>query len=766
MFRWDREVGDSVTQRDFLAGLVPWEDDDAEMQSVATVVFPDAISQPLDYLVPDRLGDRLKAGMRVAVPLGHRRRPATAYCVSVEVRRTTRMLKSIQSVLDDVPLLSSQMLTLTRWISDRYLCTWGEAIQAAVPAGVRGQSGTREVAFLSVNPEYLQQTQRERIGPKQSRIIEHLIEIGEPVPAPQLAEAVGCTMAPIMNLRKKRILLAEIRRIRSADLHIAPQVRQQRIRMNSHQQAACDAIVAALRERRANTFLLFGVTGSGKTEVYLQAIAEAVSYGRQAIVLVPEISLTPQTRERFSARFDKVAVLHSHLSGRERHAHWKRIADGDVQVVVGARSAVFAPTCQLGLIVIDEEHESSFKQESTPRYHVRQVALKRAELAGVPLVLGSATPSLESWHAAQTGRYSLLEMPHRVLDRPLPDVLTVDLREEGSRSSSGISRKLHHAMEAALRDGGQVILLLNRRGYSTHVQCPKCGFVIQCPHCDIAMTHHREGETILCHYCEFSQRSPSECPQCRYPGIHFRGLGTQRLEAEIRRRFQGYNCLRMDTDTMRRANLYEQALERFRSGEVRILLGTQMIAKGLDFPKVTLVGVINADVGLHLPDFRASERTFQLITQVAGRSGRGPKGGRVLVQTFTPEHASIQAAARHDYLKLAADELPCRKKLGYPPFNEMIRLVFRGPKLKPLTEFAEHVASELRILALQRELELRLLGPAPAPIAKLRGLLRQHLQLHSHDGETMRNIVRDCQHKLQAPDNIQWIADVDPLSML
>ncbi|HWA99549.1 MAG TPA: primosomal protein N', partial [Pirellulales bacterium] len=504
------------------------------------------------------------------------------------------------------------------------------------------------------------------------------------------------------------------------------------------------------------------------TEVYIRAIQEVVRFGRQAIVLVPEISLTPQTRQRFEARFGSVAVLHSHQSNVERHAQWQRIARGEVSVVVGARSAIFAPVPHLGLIVLDEEHESTFKQETAPRYHARDVALRRAADEHVPLVLGSATPALESYQRARRGEYRLVEMPRRVFDRPLPDVMTIDLRHDtSSRHSRGaISRQLHLAMQAALGDGGQVILLLNRRGYSTHVQCHHCGETLQCPHCDIAMTHHRSGAKILCHYCDYQTSPPRTCPKCGAPGMHYGGMGTERLEAEVQARFPDYRAVRMDTDTMQAVGSHERALAAFRSGEVQILLGTQMIAKGLDFPAVTLVGVINADTALHLPDFRAAERTFQLLVQVAGRTGRGKQGGRVLVQTYTPDHAAIRAAVRHDYRAFADLELPVRKALAYPPFASMARVVVRGPIEPVAGGFAEHVGERLRSELEVRKVVARVLGPAPAPIAKLRGLFRFQLQVQAEDSIAMHAALAAALADLKAPEHVQWIVDADPLDML
>jgi primosomal protein N' (replication factor Y) len=397
------------------------------------------------------------------------------------------------------------------------------------------------------------------------------------------------------------------------------------------------------------------------------------------------------------------------------------------------------------------------------------VALARAQAEEIPLVLGSATPSLESWHRAQTGQYTLVSLPRRVLDRPMPSVGTIDLRVERASASSSrgaVSRQLHVAISEALGRGGQVILLLNRRGFSTHIQCPACGYVLRCPECDIALTHHRKEEIALCHYCDHEVPAPTACPECQFTGIRYSGLGTQRLEAEIRSRFPNVVCLRMDTDTMQSRGSHERALTAFRSGKVQILLGTQMIAKGLDFPNVTLVGVINADTALHLPDFRAAERTFHLVTQVAGRTGRGSKGGRVLVQTFSPDHPAIQAALRHDYAAFAAKELPIRKMFHYPPLASMIRLVIRGPSEPVVAEFSKYVAERLEAAISVATIEARVLGPAPCPFARLKGMYRFQIQSQSPDGDQLRAAVRQATADLQPPDKVQWIVDVDPVDML
>ncbi len=759
---------------------VAWEADDADERLVASVVFPTGPDKPFDYLVPDALRDAIGPGRRVRAPFGRGDRSAVGYCVRLESRvDPRRRLKSIAEVIDGHSLLSPAMLRLTEWMADRYLSTRGQALETVLPAAVRERKGSRTVKFVGLTErgqvDFAHRASQNqpvpgdlKLSEKQQAIVTFLGERGRPAAVGELTAALHCTMGPIGTLKRKGLIVVESRRV-VADLAgetVAP--REANYELNADQRLALDAMLSAIRGGRHETLLIHGVTGSGKTEVYIQAIQEVVRYGRQAIVLVPEISLTPQTRERFRARFDSVAVLHSHLRETERHAHWLRIARGEVTVVVGARSAVFAPTPNLGLIVLDEEHESSFKQEQSPRYHARDVALYRSRAENVPLVLGSATPSLESWHRAQRGEFRLIEMPRRVFDRPMPDVGVIDLRAEfQNRYSRGaVGRQMHQAIDQALRDGGQVILLLNRRGFSTHIQCPSCGTVVRCPHCELPLTHHRQGQRAICHYCDYESPAPSECPECKFRGIQYGGVGTERLEAEIIARFPNARVLRMDADTMQSHDSHARALGAFRDGKVDILLGTQMIAKGLDFPRVTLVGVINADIALHLPDFRAAERTFQLVTQVAGRTGRGEHGGRVLVQTFSPDHPAIRAAVRHDYAMFARQELPIREALLYPPYSEMVRVIVKGPESLPAQEFAAELAERLKGLLQPLQLTWRMLGPAPTPIAKLRGMYRFHLLIQSSDGEQLRSVLRAAMDTMPRTGHIQWTVDVDPLEMM
>ncbi len=742
----------------------PWELDDAAQQHVATVMLASGPGGEFDYLVPDGLA--LEAGCRVKVPLGRGNRSVVGYCVAVGFKPAAgRRLKAVAQVLDAQPLLSPSMLRVTRWMAEYYLCPWSQVLDAVVPAGVRQKAGTRDVTLLSVKPEVVARIGELKLSGKQAEVLRILSTSPRPLSAQQLAARAGCTVAPIQSLRKKGLLAETVERLSTVRAAEAPVPREAAHELNEDQVAALATIRDALHAAEHRTILIHGVTGSGKTEVYIRAIEEVVRFGRQAILLVPEISLTPQTVARFRARFDRVAVLHSHQSDVERHEHWRRIARGEVEVIVGARSAIFAPTPHLGLILLDEEHESTFKQESAPRYHARDVALRRAADQNVPLVLASATPSLESWQRAATGDFQLVEMPRRVFNRPLPAVRTIDLRDEAHNklSRGAISRPLHQAMEAALRDGGQVILLLNRRGFSTHIQCPACGHVEKCPQCELPLTFHRHSSLAICHYCDYQIQVPTACPDCKSPGLRFGGLGTQKLEAEVRARFPSYSCLRMDTDSMQQRGSHERALASFRDGQVRILLGTQMIAKGLDFPNVTLVGVINADTALNLPDFRASERTFQLVTQVAGRTGRGAQGGRVLVQTFAPETPAILAAVRHDYAAFARSELPHREAAGYPPFASMVRIVVRGESEPNTRALADEIGMRLRAKATDG---VRVLGPAPAPMTKLRGQYRYQIQLQAVESELLRTVVCAATGNLKLPEGLVWTVDVDPWDMM
>ncbi len=763
----------------------PWQLDDQDDWLAARVAFSDAPYGPYDYSIPAELESQVVPGIRVEVPLGRSNRSMKGYCTAI-INAThpdadsvnPKRLKPIRQVIDQFPLLDASLLRLAQWISEYYLCPLGSVIETIVPPGVRDGSGTREVMFLTLAPELAGKLEDLKKTPKQQAILEALETGGNDWTPRELAETVGCTQGPINNLRKKGWIVTSTRRVRAS--HAIPrEKREQDLELNEDQKNALQRIGVSIDEHQFQCFLMHGITGSGKTEVYIRAIQRVVEFGRQAIVLVPEISLTPQTRQRFRARFDRVAVLHSHLTAAQRAWHWNEIAQGKVEVIIGARSAVFAPTPNLGLIVIDEEHDGSFKQDKAPRYHARDVAIHRAQDKKVPLILGSATPALESWQAsAQTKTrregFQLLRLPKRALDRPLPDVATIDLRldyeSRGKKSQSrgSISQKLRQEIRFALDDGGQVILLLNRRGFSTRIQCPACGEALHCPDCSIPLTHHREGEKAVCHYCDFAMPAPDKCPEpgCNYDAIRFSGIGTQKLEAEVRSTFPDIQCARMDTDTMKKPGSHEDALTRFRNGEIQILLGTQMIAKGLDFPNVTLVGVVNADTSLHFPDFRAAERTFGLVTQVAGRSGRGDKGGRVLVQTFSPDNQAILAATRHDYERFVGHELPQRLEYGYPPYGKLVRIVVRSESEDLARETTVQIASCVNKFSDELGVEIRVLGPAKATVEKLRGKYRFHLLIRCDLNANIQSVLQRVQQQVKTVDGVQWIIDIDPQDML
>lgn len=743
------------------------------------VVFDRPLDHAYSYGVPESLRDEVAVGKRVVAPFGRGDRQTTGFCVGVGNEAPSREVKSIAQVLDDEPLLTPQLLRLTRWMADYYMCGWGQVLNAIVPAGVKQQAGTRAVILIELVPEMLRPNPPPTLTARQQGVFDVLAQQTGPLEVHRLASLAKCGAAPIRALIDKGLAQRKKGRVENVEYEEAGTQEETPPRfaaptLTPDQLNVWAQLEPAVREPGFKPFLLHGVTGSGKTELYLRAIEEVVRQGKEALVLVPEISLTPQTIAAFQGRCEKVAVLHSHLQTAERGGYWRRIATGQVQVIVGARSAIFAPTRNLGLIVVDEEHESSFKQEATPRYHGRDVAVMRAHLENIPIILGSATPSLESWYNAQRGQYTLLTLPKRVEDRPLPHVQLIDLRHDvhPDRRLHGLSPSLERAMDKALKQKGQVILLLNRRGFSTYIHCPACGHVEQCRFCDLALTFHRDRNICMCHYCGFETAPAERCPDCGQAQVKYQGMGTEKLEIEIKSKFPDKEVRRMDSDSMRRPGSHRRVLEAFRSGEIHILLGTQMIAKGLDFPNVTLVGVINADLGLHRPDFRSGERTFQLLAQVAGRTGRGPRGGRVLVQTFSPEHPSIALAAVHDYLRFAEAELLMRRQHNYPPYQRLVRLVIRGRDQEAAGAYADRLAAAFgpAVAAAQKASsepgELRILGPAEAPVFRLKGYCRYHFQLQSSSSAFLHQVLRLATPAVRPPKGVELTIDIDPHDML
>lgn len=618
---------------------------------------------------------------------------------------------------------------------------------------------------------------------RQREMFEYLESVGGEAELAHLTDQLGFSRSVADGLHAKGLAeITEEVRARDPFEEIRADPAAAGLVATAQQRAAIETILEAAARPEPGTFVLQGVTGSGKTLVYLEVLKEVVlARGRSAIVLVPEIALTPQTVARFRAVFgDRIAVLHSALGEGERYDAWRALREGRKTIAVGARSAVFAPLANLGAIVLDEEHEPTYKQnDPTPRYHARDVALVRARHAGAVAVLGSATPSLEAWANVRAGRWTLLTLPTRVAERPLPPVQVVDLREErrrreaeGNGAGRGgptiLSRALASALDDCLARDEQAILLLNRRGYSTFLQCRACGFVYACPHCSVSLVYHRRPEHLLCHHCSHTAIVPEACPACSSSALAFAGVGTQHVERVLGEAFPAARVARMDVDTTSRKWSHDEILRRVERHEVDILLGTQMIAKGLDFPNVTLVGVIHADVGMHLPDFRASERTFQLLTQVAGRAGRGPKGGRVLVQTALPEHYALRHAVAHDYEGFAEREIRERAEPWYPPHCRLANLIFSGPEEAAVADAALETAHWLRGRLANGTTGVRLVGPAPAPLARIRGRYRWHLLLKSEQAQPLGRLLRAFSRRpgLTLPKEIRIEIDRDPASLL
>ena len=734
----------------------------------AEVALNIAVPGTFTYRVPDELREVVVPGRRVRVPF--RRKEVSGYCVALSDSTELERVLEVAGVLDADPLVSGTMLELTRWIAEYYSCGWGQALAAAVPAGVRRDSDqrTETIVCAAVGPEEIGARIEELAprSPKQARALEVLSTLDHEVTVRELAGLADCTLGPIHGLHKKKLVRFDRRQVIDDPLLSLKAEREEPLRLESAQRGALTRILNQRRRKEPGVVLVHGVTGSGKTEIYLQAIDQVVADGAGAIVLVPEISLTPQTVRRFKARFDHVSVLHSHLTESQRNEQWKAIRSGRTQVVVGARSAIFAPMPRLGLIVVDEEHETSFKQDSVPRYQARDVAVVRGRLEGAVVVLGSATPSLESYLNARTGKYEMAHLPGRVQGRPMPHVELVDMTKEMAavRQLRFLSRRLINLIEDRLSRDEQVIVFLNRRGFATYVFCTRCGWAMTCGRCDISMVYHRRHNRVMCHYCGQSAPMPTACPECGGETVKSLGLGTEKVEAEVRARFPGVPCERMDSDSVRGRGAHARVLDAFRAGRVKILVGTQMIAKGLDFPNVTLVGVVNADTGLHLPDFRAGERTHQLVAQVAGRTGRGPKGGLVVVQTAQPEHYTIRTAAAHDYVAFAEVELGHRKALHFPPFSRAVRVLIDG---RQEGEVKAAAAGLGEVLAARGEgAPGVVLGPQACAIERIKDRFRWHLLLLAGKWSTLHAMIGVLSRAMPRGRQVRVTIDVDPISML
>ncbi len=853
----------------------------------ANIAFPLSVDQVFTYGVPPQMDAALQLGTRVLAPFRGTRQEGVVVERLDETDLAPGIIKNISTCLEKIPTFSTELLALTKWMAEYYVCSWGLSLFCAVPAAVRTQKEQKvqllsgapaprgkvqkqlvalleaegelslnqlarrmgvsyqnlrpkitalqekgivsldithkpkantqltSVATLALTPADIEAeidrlkgeadgsenssgkhpgNRRHVAAAKHAEILRLLLDEGVPLATADLTKRVNASISLLRTLERRGFLhITRAQAVRNP-LGSEPITATQPHHLNSAQSMAFAEIqnrlvgqtmAASSTAERAPTFLLHGVTGSGKTEVYMQAMTEVLGSGKSVIVLVPEISLTPQAASRFVGRFgERVALLHSRLSDGERYDQWHRIRNGEADIVIGPRSAVFAPVKELGMLIIDEEHSDSYKSDTVPRYHARDVAQKRGELANCPVVLGSATPSLESFHRAKSGRYRLLSLPDRVLNRKMPDVHIVDMRTELKKGNRTIfSDVLRNSIEERLERQEQIILFLNRRGHSTYVFCRTCGYVERCENCSISLTFHFETKRLVCHHCGDKRPTHPTCPQCSSPAIRYFGLGTEAVEQEVRKAFPQARVKRFDADSTARKNAHQQILETFEQQQIDILIGTQMVSKGLDFPNVTLVGVITADTSLNLPDFRASEQTFSLLTQVAGRSGRAELEGKVIIQTYMPEHYCISAAQKHDYLNFYAQEVEARGVLQYPPFSHVGTLLLRGKDEKQVEEAAYAVRDQLQVWIADQpptapldeaandvgETEVEILGPAPAPLSKIEGKFRWHFLLRSNSVVRISQLLK---HLTDEPpvaiksNAIEFVIDIDPTSIL
>jgi primosomal protein N' (replication factor Y) len=737
---------------------------------IARVSLEIALRKEFDYLIPAELAGQIEAGSRVQVPFGVRKILGTVTALAEESAHTN--LKPILKVIGAQTLVTPKVLKLTRWIGEYYCCAPEIALKSVLPEAIRKEKeGWKKLLFVRALPLSGEFTKL----PKRQQDVWNIIDERREILLAELIELAETTAATVRKLEDRGLIeiTSEIaERDPYAREHILP---TQSIVLNSAQAKALGEITKAMNaENSLHTFLLHGVTGSGKTEIYLQALAHTLEQGKGAIVLVPEIALTPQTVERFKARFSSgklqtlVAVLHSHLSAGERHDEWHKIRQGRARIVIGARSAIFAPIETLGLIIVDEEHESTYKQEEAPRYHARDVAIMRGQMENAVVVLGSATPSLESFYNCKRGKFSLLELPERVDNQKMPHVRVVDMRQTAHKEKGTplFSPQLKEAIAQRLERGEQTILFLNRRGYSTSLQCPKCGYVCNCPNCSLALTFHRQEQKLACHICGHVEKVPLVCPneKCKNPAIRFAGTGTQRVEETLAKLFPKARVKRMDADTMKRKDDYRKVLGDFRAGKTDILVGTQMIAKGLHFPNVTLVGIIYADLALHQPDFRAGERTFQLLTQVAGRAGRGDVEGEVFVQAFAPFHPAIQYARRHDFNGFYEQEIEFREQLKYPPVSRVVLLTLKGRNEEKIKFSAEHLKRELE-KTLKEFKDLIFAGPAPAPLLRAETFYRYQIMLRTRAMSALSRELARIIQSLALPEDVALAVDIDPVNL-
>ncbi|WP_105043235.1 replication restart helicase PriA [Rubritalea profundi] len=737
------------------------------MQQSARVLIDGPSELVFDYMIPD--GMAVATGCRVRIPLRNRDSTGTVLEVGPPPQ-TNYNLRLVSKLIDPDPLITPQLMKLGKWIAEYYVAPLEQVMRALLPESVRQEmhsEKTRKIVEIKEMPDAEALEKLAKRAPKQ-HIILKLLESNSGMMSLKDLGGGSVTAAVKSLVKKGHVVLKEeaVRRDPDEDqefLESAP------LKLNPEQVVALEKIVNPATNDKGipKPILLLGVTGSGKTEVYLQGVQHALDQGKSALILVPEISLTPQTVQRFKSRFaalhDQVAVLHSHLSQGERFDEWHRIRKGEARIVIGARSAIFAPLTNVGIIIVDEEHENTYKQETSPRYHGRDIAVLRAHFEKAVVVLGSATPSLESFQNTQSGKYELVRLDQRADSQSMPIMRVLDMRIEAQKQKGRLailSDKLRLSMEKKLENGEQIILFLNRRGFARSLQCPPCGYVCECQHCSIPLTYHRTEDRLMCHMCGYQSLPPKKCPSCGDEAIRLQGFGTQKVEEVIQKVFPQARMARIDADTMRRKNALRDTLNKFKAHKIDIIIGTQMIAKGLHFPNVTLVGVLNADLGLQVPDFRAGERTFQLLTQVAGRAGRGELEGEVIIQTFTPHSPSVQFSRHHDFDGYAEQELQFRNKFLYPPFAHCALLGTRSTHERRAEFTLENLHKRLK-KDLPPQVELG--EPMPSPLTRAHGQFRYHLMLKSTSARALHQHVKRILTATPPPDDVTIVFDMDAL---
>jgi len=730
----------------------------------ASVLIDGPSELVFDYAIPENL--KVLPGCRVRIPL--RNRPATGTVLRIgEAPESDFNLRFLTDLVDPEPLVTPPLLKLAEWIAGYYGTPLEQVIRSIIPASIRGEktsAKTRRAAVLKNPPSEDELAALAKRAKRQHQILTLLSVSGKPVPTTELGgPSAAASLKALAEKEFIKLVDLEVRRDPDANETF---ITTEPLTLNEEQSECLKAITTSLSQPSdLKPILLHGITGSGKTEVYLQATRAALDLGRQVIVLVPEISLAPQTVQRFKSRFQdldsQIAVLHSHLSQGERFDEWHRIRNGKARIVIGARSAIFAPLKEPGLIIVDEEHEPAYKQENPPKYHARDLAVVRGHFEKSTILLGSATPSLETFRNTLLGKYQLIKLSERADGASLPLTRVVDMRIEARKHKGRdaiISDILRTSIDKRLEDGEQVIVFLNRRGFARSLQCPPCGHVIECKHCAIPLTYHRADERLVCHICGHQAIVPRLCPNCKDPAIRFQGYGTEKAEGILRKVFPTAKIARLDTDTTRRKNALRDTLRDFRAKKINILLGTQMIAKGLDFPNVTLVGVLNADLSLYAPDFRAGERTFQLLTQVAGRAGRGQMAGEVIIQTSTPHSPSIQFARHHDFNGFVAQELDVRQQFGYPPFTHLALLLARSSHERR----AEFTLQTLhRKLAEKLPEEIILGEPIPSPLTKSHSQFRFQLLMRGPNARVLSHHLNKILRTIPTPEDVIVTADLD-----